>query len=306
MGASGLATFTDALRRFATSGDRELTALREAAKRCEQDLGRARAALQARRAVVEQALAEARRQLDAAHAATDAEVAAERARLHQLDTAIGAIGLQAAADAAKRAADLRRKLRTARRRWARRGDFVALESAVADAVRRAVDANEAACRATFQAAAAESAGFGTAVPAATRPRVPLAIEPLTPEERRRRAVSGRAQWLRRSLWHRWYLPGLAAFDRTTIANEVAAQAAWFSEVATAARTAATNVLAERLDVITRRGAAEFDRIRHATNFTANETEAAQLARDIPTAEAQLAVVTEIHHESRALAAQAAP
>ena len=159
--ASGLTGLIAALRRFAASGEREVTALREAAKRTHQSLALAHRCLTERHAVLERALADTRTQLHAAQAAADAEVAAARGRFAEFDNAVARLGQDAGATAARLASDLRTQLRRARRSWLRNGDHAALAAAVAAATASYADAVEAANRATLEALHAEAMSFGS-------------------------------------------------------------------------------------------------------------------------------------------------
>ncbi|MBI1816487.1 MAG: dynamin family protein [Deltaproteobacteria bacterium] len=296
--ASGLTALTAALARFAASTDRDLAALREAAKRVVQQLTAAELILTERRATLDRALADARAQMDTARAATDRESAGERARRAELDTALTRIAQDYGAAAAQHATALRRGLRAARRRWARRGDFVDLHAAVQRALDAYAEAVAASSRTAHQATHAEIAAFGTSAATAARPRTELPLGELAPDDRSRRALDGRAQWLRRSLWHRWYVPGLAALD-ASITHDVATQIAWCESLVAAVSAAATATLAGRLREISERAEREEQQIKETTNFGANEAEAARLNEDLPILTAQIAAIRQISAETRA-------
>ncbi|HUI25647.1 MAG TPA: dynamin family protein, partial [Candidatus Kryptonia bacterium] len=76
--ASGLSGLIAALRRFATSGSREVAALREAAKQAQQQLDRAHAALTERYTTLNGELTEARTRLQTVQSAAEAASDAER------------------------------------------------------------------------------------------------------------------------------------------------------------------------------------------------------------------------------------
>jgi hypothetical protein len=295
--ASGLTALTAALARFATSNDRDLAALREAAKRVVQQLTAAEQILIERRATLDGALADARTQLDAAQAGAERESASERARRAELDAALTRISRDYDAAAAQHATALRRALRTARGRWARRGDFVGLHAAVQRALNTHAEAVAAASRTAHQATHAETAAFATSAETAARPRTELPLGELASEDRTRRALDGRAQWLRRSLWHRWYLPGLAALDHA-ITQDVATQTAWCESLIAAASNAASTTLAGRLHEISERANSEQQQIKDTTHFSANETEVASLNEDLPILTAQIAAIRQISAETR--------
>ncbi len=298
--ASGMAAFADALRRFVFSGGRDLAALREAAKRGQQQLAEGNRALTNRHVVLDRALSDARQQLHAVQAQADADSAAERQRLSEFEATVTRLAQEASAASTKSAGTLRRQLRTARRRWVRRGANESLQQAVAESLRGYADDVAAALQATTEALNREATAFGSAAVAAPRPRTEPALGEITPAERRQRAATGRAQWLRRMLWQRWYLPGLIRLERDGVGNDVAAQASWLESTTAAIRAAAGETLAGRLQEIADRAEADGKRIKEATNFAANEAEFQLLERDLPLVESQLADVAAVVTESRGL------
>ena len=298
--ASGLTGFIAALRRFASSGRREITALREAAKRAHHSLTVAHHCLTERHAALEQTLADARARLQAVQAAADAEAAAARRRFASFDTAVGRIVHDAGPTAERLAADFRTQLRRARRRWIRSGDHAALSGAVATATAGYADAVETANRHTRQALHAETERFGTQATLAARARTEPKAAPLAPTDRIERATLGRAQWLRRALWRRWYLPGLASLERQEMAQYLAAQAAWVNASAQAVREAASATLAARLREITQHAEAQLQEIKTETAFAANEAEFAQLSADVPIVAAQCDAAQRVTADARPL------
>jgi hypothetical protein len=298
--ASGLSGLIAALRRFASSGRREVSALRQAAKQAHRALGVAHRCLTERHAALDRAITDARSRLRAVQAATESETGAARARFVNLDTAVMRIDQDAAMSASRLAADLRTQLRRARRRWIRRGDHTALATAVADAVAGYADAVAAANQATRQALGAEADRFETTATTTPRARTEPAVAELAPEDRIARATSGRVQPLRRALWSRWYLPGLASLEDEGINDDLSAQAAWVSTAGAAVRDAANTTLAARLKEITQRRTAEAEQIRAETHLAANEAELAQLAGRAPIVAAQHDAAARINAEARAL------
>jgi Dynamin family len=298
--ASGLTGLIAALRRFAASGRRAVTALREAAKRADYTLRAAHHCLAERRATLERALADARGRLQAAQSAADAEVSASRGRHADFENAVARIGQDAAASSARLANDIRAQLRRIRRRWIRNGDHAALAAAVTAAIANYADAVEAANNATCGALNAEATGFETTASMTARPRTEPVAGSLAPEERIERATSGRIQWLRRALWRRWYLPGLATLEAAQITEDVAAQAAWLDAAAQALRAAANATLAARLTEIGRRAEVEAQHIKTETNLAANEAEFAQLSQHAPVVAAQHEAAARINTEARPL------
>lgn len=298
--ASGLTGLIAAVRRFASSGAREVTALREAAKRTHQSLAVAHRCLSERHAVLDRALADTRTQLQAAQAAADAEAAAARGRFADFDTAVTRVGQDAGATAARLAGDLRTQLQRARRRWMRNGDHAALAAAVAAASASYADAVEAANRATLEGLHAEAVSFGSTAAGAARCRTEPVCPTLAPEDRIERAGTGRALWLRRTIWRRWYLPGLAALESAGITDDLSAQSAWVNDTAQAVRDAAGATLAARLVEITGRAAAALEQIKTAAHFAANEAEFAQLSKHVPIVAAQYDAAARINTEARPL------
>ncbi|HVO22227.1 MAG TPA: hypothetical protein VMW56_01215, partial [Candidatus Margulisiibacteriota bacterium] len=115
-----------------------------------------------------------------------------------------------------------------------------------------------------------------------------------------RATLGRAQWLRRALWRRWYLPGLASLERQEMAQYLAAQAAWVNASAQAVREAASATLAARLREITQHAEAQLQEIKTETAFAANEAEFAQLSADVPIVAAQCDAAQRVTADARPL------
>lgn len=298
--ASGLSAFIAALRRFAASGEREVTALRQAAKRSQQSLTAAQQYLTERHTALDDHLKDTRTLLLAVQARADDEAAAARARLTELENTLARLAQEAAATAAKLAADYGRELRAARRRWIRRGDYQALETAVAAATGGYADRVEAANRATLDALCTEVERFGTTVTPAMRARSEPIDGSLAPEDRHQRATTGHLQLLRRALWHRWYLPGIATLLREAIISDLQSQAAWINAASETANEAAQTTLSSRLMDIAHRADSEADQIKAETNFVASEAEFERLDRDLPVVLAQVEAVTRLAANARPL------
>ncbi len=245
-------------------------------------------------------MADARDRLHAVQAAAEAEMAAARGRFGGFDTAVGRIVHDAGPTAERLAADIGTRLRRARRRWIRSGDHGALAGAIAAATAAYADAAETANRQTQQALHAEAERFGTQVTTAARVRSEPEITDLAPADRIERATNGRAQWLRRTLWRRWYLPGLARLESQGITKDLTARAAWVNATARAVREAASATLTTRLHEITERAEAQAEEIKVTTAFAANEAEFAQLSQDMPILAAQCDAAERINAEARPL------
>jgi hypothetical protein len=296
----GLDGFIAALRRFVSSGGRDVAAIREAAKRGHLQLTGAQQMLSERHTDLERTLAEARQQLDATQATATVAEAAARTRYTDFEAAVAGIAQAGAATATQLAAALTTQLRAARRRWIRTADLAALDSAVTDALQRYADAVEGACQSTHAALHSAAADFDSSLPAAPRPRTPLATEPWTPDDRRDRATSGRWRVLRRALFRRWYLPGLTTLERVAIGEDLKAQAAWRDTTVAAAVKDANDTLARHLADIAQRAAGEARAIKTATNYDERDAEATRLRRDLPVVADQIAAITAIATEARAV------
>ncbi|HVN83840.1 MAG TPA: dynamin family protein [Candidatus Binatia bacterium] len=298
--ASGLSGLIAALRTFCSSGSRDVAALREAAKCAQRLLAQVSDVLNTRWRELEKALADARARLQATQSKADTDAAREHRRFDEFEATVTRIGDERQAAGAKMAADLRRQLGAAQRRWARRADFDALFATIAAATTQYADAVASAAHSSHEALRVETVRFGAQLAATPRARIEPTLAELSPEPQRQRAATGRWQWLRRRLWYRWYLPGLAELEQTGIAADLAAQAAWWNALASSAIDAARGVRDERLATIARRAASEQDSIKAETNFSANEVEVAQLAEHRPVLGAQAQAVSDIGVEARRL------
>ena len=298
--ASGLAAFSRALGDFASSDKREVASLREAAKRAQQRLDEAHRILSERRAKLEAALSEVRERLKKVKNASDAKADAARAKFSHFESTVARIGDERTAQAADLGARLAKELRAARRRWIRSGDLASLEGTVAQAVASYADRVDTVHQSTLDAVREAAREFGTTIAAAPRPRKEPTASPVAPQERVERAATGRARLLRRALWRRWYLPGLAALERSGISEDLASQSEWFAGTAQAAQDAAHRVLDSRLADIARRADADAQKIRTDTHFDAAQAEFDGLVRHIPIVAAKREAVAEINGEARAL------
>jgi len=301
--ACGLEGLSSALTRFVSSGGRELAAIREAAKRSQQWLAATQAALTQRHATLARALADARQRLEKVRSAAAAAAEAARVRRAEFDTTVGRIAQENTAAANKLADDFRKQLRAGRSRWVSTGNLTALDTAVRTAVEQYADAAAAASRTTHERLQAESKRFGSAVDGEPRTRTALGVGQLTSDERGKRATTGKAQWLRRSVWRGWYLPGLTTLERASLAQERTAQVKWLEDIAAATRSDADRVLASRLATIAQRAEAETQQIKDETHYDAVESEFTQLGEHLPVVATVLAGVTAIGTEARALVRQ---
>ncbi|MBX3025092.1 dynamin family protein [bacterium] len=281
LAASGLSELSDALGRFASSEKRELVALREAGKRAVRWIEEAQAALGQRRAALDAKLAEVRERLSAVQRDAEAKTAAERAKVSDFQAAVDAAGQQRGAALGKAAEALTAALRAARRAWVRSGRGEALAGAVNAAAEAYAAASAAANASALDALRAAAKQYGAVASPAAADRVDVRPGAIAPPERLERARTGSLALLRRALWRRWYLPGLATLEKTGITEAQAAQSAWFESAAKTADTAVRTVLEGRLADIARAAQGEQERIRVETNFLAEEGEQEALAAHLP-------------------------
>ncbi|MGD9763648.1 MAG: dynamin family protein [Candidatus Binatia bacterium] len=295
---AGLPDFAAAVGRFASSGKREVTALREAGKRAASWIEEAQTALGGRRRALETRLNEVRERLHLVERDAQAKTAEARSQLAEYEAAVAAAGQRREAAAAQSAETLHKAIRAARRAWVRSGQAPALESAVAAATAAFAETCGAAARTATEALRDAAKRFGaSAAPAAAEPRNVRPAE-LAPAERIAQARTGHARLLRRVVWNRWYLPGLNALERVGVLHDLAAQAAWWDQVVQAAHRNARAVLDARLADIARRMQAEQERIRVETNFLAEEGEQQALSAHLPMLAAARERIEEIGKEAR--------
>jgi hypothetical protein len=288
------------LSRFASSGRREIAALREAAKRAQQWLDEADRTLAARHKWLEEQLIQTRALIRQVQQSTDEQVARVRAQHGQLQARVREIGDGHAARAQELAATLRKELRAARRRWIVNGDLVELEQAAEEATTGYASGTETASRNANDALRNAARAFETTLTTSARPRTQPKVEPLVSDERIERQASGRLRGLRRLLWRRWYLPGLEGLLTNAIDRDLASQSQWFQETSQKAETAAAATRDSKLAEIESRGAAELERIRTERNFADNEAEFETLGRNLPIVRARRQSATDINSQARAL------
>lgn len=300
LAASGLPEFTASLARFASSQGRELAALREAAKRAHGSLDEARQRLSRRHEELNERIETTRDRLRAVQHAAEAEMAKLRARHADFQATVGRLGEERASAGKKLAARLRKELRSARRRWMRTGDYLALEDSVEAANRKYADDAATLSRDTHSSLGAAARSFETVLATAARAPTPLPIDQLAPAERMERAVGGNLPWLRRSVWWRWYAPGLETALRAGIVNDLVAQSTWFEELARQAEEAAVQTRDAKLADIHRRAEAESETIKQETDFDASVAEFEALGRHLPIVGERLSDIREVNTEARGL------
>jgi hypothetical protein len=299
--ASGLPAFTAALGRFASSDKRQVTALREAAKRAQRWIAEAQKLLAARRKALEEKLGEIRQRLQQIQGAADTKSTAARGRFSEYQAAAVAAGRQRTAAVTTAGEALHTALRAARRAWIQTGKITELQAAVGGAAERYVEACSVANRAGADALREAAKQFGSVISTGPPERSDLVPPSLAPLERVERSLTGRARILRRAIWKRWYLPGLTTLERTGIGADVVAQQSWFEQAAQSAEAAVRTVLDGRLADIARSAQADMERIRVETNFLAEEAEHEALVENVPALAAQRERIDQIGNEARSLA-----
>ncbi len=298
---TGLPEFSAALSRFASSDKREVVALREAGKRAVRWIDEAQGALGQRRGALDAKLGEVRERLNVAQREAEAKTASERSRASEFQAAVDAAGQQRGAAVAKAAETLQGALRTARRAWVRSGKGEALAAAVNAAAETFAGAAATANAAAADAVRVAAKQFGAVASPVAAERVDVRPPAIAPPERLDRARTGNLTLLRRALWRRWYLPGLATLEKTGITEAQATQSAWFESAAKSADAAVRGVLDGRLADIARSAQAEQERIRVETNFLAEEGEQQALVAHQPLLANAKQRIEDVSKEARRIA-----
>ncbi len=294
---SGLDAFISALGHFASSEKRQVTALREAAKRAERWFADAERSLVERQDHLRIKLEEVRTRLSDVESAASAEQRAARDQFDHFQASLDIAEKDREAGMARCAAYLRRSLRAARRSWARSGDLDPLRSQLASSAAAYENGAQTVARdftmAIARAAAEFGSEFGTDVPSEDL----LSAEPIAPEDRLATARQGKAQWPRRLMWRRWYLPGVATLERDGIDSDLAARASWSAGIRKQAIESIGQVLLERIEAIEGRRDAELQRIKGETHYDPEVAELAALDQNVPLIVARRGSVAEINREA---------
>jgi predicted GTPase len=298
--ASGLSAFVSALVQFVSSNQRDAVALREAAKRAVAWLESVQPALQVRKVEVEGIVHAAQARLDTVRERHDQEASAVRTRLSEYEKQVNGLAAQSVLLATKRADMLREELAAARRRWIRSGHLLQLELKVKDAVQRYATDIETGNRGVRDRLVTQAAAFGSDVSIQPRLRSEPPIQRLTTEDRNVRATSGSLKILRRAVWKRWYLPGLAALEKEGIDADLASQESWVDSVANAALLAGQAKTNELLVEVAARADEESARIKAETHFDTYAAELEHLTEGLPSLAAQVTNVQELARQARAV------
>ncbi len=298
LAASGLTAFATALGEFASSEKRELVALREASKRARRWIDEGEATLAQRRGALDTRLATVRERLDAVQRDADAKAATERNRFADFQAAADAAGQQRAAAVAAAAETMLKAVRGARRTWVRSGKSEALSGAIGTAADAFAEAAAEANRTAGEALRQAAKQFGTMVAAPVAERSDVRPGSLGPPERLDRARSGSLGLLRRAVWKRWYLPGVAALEKSELTAALAAQTAWYEQAVKQVEASVRAALDGRLADIARTAQADQERIRVETNFLAEEGEHQALVAHLPALAAARDRIDEVAKEAR--------
>lgn len=296
-GKSGLESFVAALGLFAASEKRQVAALREAAKRADRWLAEAEEALTRRREHLSVKLEEVGSRLDDVRAAANSEERATRDQFDHFNASLELAERDRAAGMNRCAALLLRSLRAGRRRWARTGEIDTLQAAVAAAVNAYENGAQTVGHDYTMAIAHAASEFGSEFAADVAGGNLSAPEPIAADERIDRSKQGKAQWLRRIVWRRWYLPGLAAMEREGIESDLASRGAWAQGVQQNASEAMRAVMQQRIDAIAARREAQLERIMDETNYDAEVAELAGLEDHVPAIQNRREGVAEIKRQA---------
>ncbi len=299
---SGLDEFVAALGRFASSDKRQVTALREAAKRADQWFAEATIALTERRDHLRIKLEEVRTRLSDVNKAADSERQGALDQFESFETSLKLAEKDREGGMNRCASYLRRSLRASRRSWAKTGALEPLRAQIAAAAAAYENGSQTVGR-DYTMALARAAGefgsdFGAEVPATAA----ISPEPIAPEDRLELASQGRGLWLRRGLWRRWFLPGLTQMEREGIDQDLVSRSNWSMAIRQKATVSMREVLDERLQRIVSKRDAELDRIKTETSYDAEVAELAQLEEHVPLIAERRQSVGEINREAWGLVA----
>lgn len=298
LGISGLQQFIQGLSAFASSGKREVSALREASKRAHAWLVEPLQQLEQRKTVLEQSTGVTRQRLQAVEQKGEDRAQQGRAAFANLQAALAQVGEQHRARGRELAGEMRKQLKAARRQWVRNADAAELANATEAAASHYADNIDLAMLATVEALRDAATGFGSRTTAAPRTRAVPSVGELIPVDRAERARTGSLPRLRRSLWRNWYLPGLLALESSAIDDDLTSQDQWLAEAIRLTEEGGQQVLDERLATIRAETDGELGAIKQETNFDADAAELEALHRDIPAIHNASAQIEEVAAEAR--------
>jgi uncharacterized protein YicC (UPF0701 family) len=297
---SGLAAFCEAIGRFVVSNQREIVALREAAKRSIAWLEAVHPSLLSRQADVEQIVRAAQERIDMVRARADKESDEIQAALRDHEDTVKKIAAQANDAAQRRVDTLRADLGAARRHWIRDGHLLKLERAVKDAVEKYATDMAVLARGARDQWVTAAAAYGSDVSLTARTRSEPVLQRLTTEDRNVRATSGSAKLFRRAIWKNWYLPGLATLEGEALNSNLSSHVTWVDNALRAVNAAGQEIAQQRVAKVTARADDEVAHIKIETNFDAFAAELQHLNEGIPGLTTQVGNVQELAKQARAL------
>ncbi len=295
---SGLATFTQALAKFVTSSGRDVASLRETAKRVQQYLAGVQEPLRQRERELVEEIAAAQERLDLVTAQAQQESDAVYGRFREFEAATARAAHEAIDGSKKNATELRNKIRAASRAWMRSGHLGGLERELAKVNREYAEGISNTLRAFLHRVRDLAAAFPAEFVGRERPRTELAIARLTTEDRNVRATSGRLRLLRRAMWRNWFLPGVATLEGATLDADVAAQAAWISDVGLQANAAASATTNRQVEEIAARAAGAAATIKIETQIDPRRSEHRLLTQNLPTIAQQIESIRQVSDEAK--------
>ncbi len=298
-GDGGLGKLKQAVRDFLDSSSRQLVALREAAKRGQQALATAQESLASRQAMVREVVTAARRRLAEIEALAQGKADQARTRLVDFENHIEGLIVRSRADAAAAATELRKKLRTARRRWVWKGNLAELEIATSNAAEEYADSVARSSNAAAAEMQAGAVALGADCSLLPRPVSIPYVPELAPDGRGTLAVTGKWQTLRRSLWRGWYLEGWQRLQGECVAEDLEQQSQWLENTRAQALLDARAANEHTMAQIKEKAAAETELVMEETDLLAYEAEARSLEEDIPTLAAESKQLAELAQRARA-------
>jgi hypothetical protein len=297
---AGLTDFIEGLRTFASSKTREVSALREAAKRGMVWLEEAQMALEKREAALSESLKTTREWLADAQKRADAEKEENQSNFNAFEAEMAAAETEREKAAEAAAGKLRGEIGSARRSWIFSADAQALETAVRRAAETYADEIAAACHTYELSVQAAAKRFEVVVPATPRPRTLPYSGPLVEKDRIERANQGRMRMMKRMVFGGWYLSELMEVKKNGIGEDLDAQEGWAQGIAEGAEKAVRAVLDGALSEIERRRQEEIDEIKKRTQFDAEASELETIQKNKPRIDQAHAAAVQINQEARTL------
>lgn len=297
---AGLTDFIEGLRTFASSKTREVSALREAAKRGMVWLEEAQMALEKREAALSESLKTTREWLADAQKRADAEKEENQSSFSAFETEMANAEAEREKAAKAAAGKLRGEIASARRSWIFSADAQALESVVRQAAETYADEIATACQTYELSVQAAAKRFEVVVPATPRPRKLPYSGPLVEKDRIERANQGRMRMMKRMVFGGWYLSELMEVKKNGISEDLDAQEGWAQGIAEGAEKAVRAVVDGKLSEIERSRQEEIDEIKKRTQFDAEASELETIQKNKPRIDQAHAAAVRINQEARTL------